>query len=161
MKQIKQIKNNLFYIGLSKNINLVEINKHLLLQKNIIEYFKCKLDLSVSKNIKIILSKKKHIIESNLIDIDVNNSIVFWHPIVAYNNMVLVNKYKNSVVFIDKPTLLNQKISEYNPITEEVAINNNFKLIYLNNIDDDITNINYTVLGFNNESIFDFTKLIN
>ena len=107
--------------------------------------FQLKLVEFVKKHIKnnnfeysIKIFKTDHIVESEIENIN-NTDIVLWHPKLAHNNLELVKSFANSIVILEKPSLYIQKISEFNYINENIAINNGFYLIY---IDDksDITN---------------------
>ncbi len=105
------------------------------LQNNIIKHLK---KYFVNIKYKIIYCDQ-HIIEKNLSAIT-DNDYVLFHPIVAANNLWLVKKYLNSVVILQNKTVLIQKISKRNSINENMAINNGFKLMYIEPNYDDITN---------------------
>lgn len=153
MENIKTI-----HLILTKNINSINIEYHLDLQKKIVEFFK---NIKLKYNIKIkIYYNSKHIIENNLKDIDRNNDYVIWHPIVAHNNLTLLKTFKNSIVILHKKTVFLQKISENNPINENMAINHNFKLLYIDNKNDDITNQDYRILGYENDFLITIDNLI-
>lgn len=153
MENIKTI-----HLILTKNINSINIEYHLDLQKKIVEFFK---NIKLKYNIKIkIYYNPKHIIENNLKDIDRNNDYVIWHPIVAHNNLTLLKTFKNSIVILHKKTVFLQKISENNPINENMAINHNFKLLYIDNKNDDITNQDYRILGYENDFLITIDNLI-
>ena len=51
----------------------------------------------------------------------------------------IVKNFALSIVILEKPTLYTQKISEFNPINENLAINNGFYIIYIQD-KSDITN---------------------
>lgn len=86
-----------------------------------------------------------HIIERNLDEIKQDDYILF-HPYVASNNLWLVKKFNNSVVILQNKTLLIQKISKRNYINENTAINNGFKLLYIDVDYNDITNDEYKLV---------------
>lgn len=88
---------------------------------------------------KVIYSPK-HIVESSLNEIDFINDIVLWHPLCAYNNLALVKKYDHSIVVLLTKTIYIQKVSENNPINENMAINHGFSIIYVDENFSDITN---------------------
>jgi hypothetical protein len=90
---------------------------------------------------KIILCDK-HIIERKISRIS-DDDIVLWHPNVAYDNLSLVKKYQNSMVVLLSRTILIQKLSPRNPINENLAINNNFNLLYVDEVFSDVTNIEW------------------
>lgn len=88
-------------------------------------------------NIKIV-KNPRHIIESHLPKFE-DNDILIWHPNVAANNLDIV-KENSSFVILQNKTILIQKISERNPINENLAINCNFRILYIDEDYDDITN---------------------
>ena len=83
---------------------------------------------------------EKHIIESTIQNIDYQNDIVFWIPVVAYNNLHLVKGFTNSIVMLLNKTILIQKISLNNPINEQMAINHGFNICYVDEEFSDLTN---------------------
>jgi len=108
------------------------------LQNNIISFVK-----QIIKNNNFtysIILNNKHIIESDLKHIDLINDIILWHPNIASDNLEIVKSFSNSIIILDKPSLYIQKISEFNPINENLAINNGFFIIYINPCTTDITN---------------------
>ena len=108
------------------------------IQKLIIRYVKEKIKF---ENIEYrFIYNPKHIFESTLVNINKDKDIVLWNPNVAGDNISVVNEFKNSVVILEKQTLFVQKISELNPINENMAINNGFYLIYINPEETEITN---------------------
>jgi hypothetical protein len=120
----------MIYIMLSK--------KYSELQRNIISFIK---DNIKNNNFQYkIIFNEKHIFESDLINIDNSKDIVLWHPNIASDNLELVKSFLNSIIILDKPSLYIQKISEWNPINENLAINNGFFIIYINPSTTDITN---------------------
>ena len=153
------MKNNkTLHLVLTKNINSINIEYHLDLQKKIVDFFK---NIKLKHNIKIkIYYSPKHIIENNLKDIDKNNDYVIWHPLVAHNNLTFLKTFKNSIVILYKKTVFLQKISENNPINENMAINHNFKILYIDNKNDDITNQDYRILGYENDFLITIDSLL-
>lgn len=114
------------------------------LQKKIIEFIKINIRNN-DFNYKLIFNPS-HIIESTLSDIQPMKDIVLWHPLVAYDNLEIVKLYANSIVILDKPSLYLQKISRFNPINENMAINNGFRIIYINPKTGDITNDDWKIV---------------
>ena len=146
------------HLILTNKITSKNIEYHLDLQNKIVHFFKQKMVDHKNIDIKIYISPK-HIIEKTLENIDKNNDYIIWHPIVAYNNLELLKTFKNSIVILKNKTVLIQKVSENNPVNENMAINNNFKLLYMNN-NDDITNQDYRILGYANDYLITFENLI-
>ena len=132
------------YLILTRKIEQKNINHHLDFQRKIVKFIRSSIDSKIRINI---IYSHKHLYEYDLKDIDVNNDIILWHPIVAHNNLTLLTSFKNSIVLLQKKTVLIQRISENNPINENMAINHNFQIMYLEPDNDDITNEDYTILG--------------
>ena len=115
------------------------------LQVKIINFLKEKLKNFDSKKFKIIYCQK-HIVEKNIKEIDILNDYVLWHANVAYNNLSLVKKYVNSIVILEHKTVLIQKISNRNPINENMALNHNFDLMYIEEDYNDVTNLEWKLV---------------
>ena len=145
------------HLILTNKIDSVNIDYHLDLQKKIILFIKENI-LSQTIKTKIYISPK-HIIEKTIENIDRENDYVIWHPLTAFNNLTLLKTFKNSIVLLHKKTVLIQRISENNPINENMAINHNFKLLYIDN-NDDITNQDYRILGYESDYLITLEKLI-
>ena len=60
--------------------------------------------------------------------------------------MALVKKYINSIVILEHKTVLIQKISNRNPINENMALNHNFDLMYIEEDYNDITNLEWKLV---------------
>lgn len=60
-----------------------------------------------------------------------HSDFIFWHPIIAGNNVEVVRSYPKSIVILEHQTILNEKISKVNPINEVTAVNNSFYIMYL------------------------------
>lgn len=150
------------YLLLTNNIQSVKIEYYLFLQKEIVKFISENLKNKIDSKIELIFNNK-HIIEERISHIDRNNSIVLWHPLVAFNNLELVKKFKNSIVILPSKTVLTQYISENNPINENLALNHNFKILYMNTDSNltDITNLNYQILGYEEDYLIDTEKIIN
>jgi hypothetical protein len=108
-------------------------------QKEIINFFKNKIK---SNNIeyKILFMKELIIPDFIVEEIDKQNDIIFWEPKLAHYNIELMKTFSNSIVILKKPTIYLQKISEFNYINENMAINNGFFIMYINPEMIDITN---------------------
>ena len=145
------------HLILTNKIDSVNIDYHLDLQKKIILFIKENI-LSQTIKTKIYISPK-HIIEKTIENIDRENDYVIWHPLTAFNNLTLLKTFKNSIVLLHKKTVLIQRIPENNPINENMAINHNFKLLYIDN-NDDITNQDYRILGYESDYLITLEKLI-
>lgn len=127
-------------------------------QKNIIKFIKEKIKYN---NINYhIIYNPKHIFENTLVDINHSLDIVLWHPKVAYNNLEIVKQFKNSIVILERPSLLIQKVSEHNPINENTAINHGFYLIYINPERDDITNNEWRLVVQEENYLMDVERLL-
>lgn len=146
------------HLILSKKIESVNIDYHLDLQKKIVNYFKQFTKENPNINVKIYIVPK-HIVEKTIERIDKTDYII-WHPLVAHNNLTLLKTFKNSIVMLEKKTVLLQKISVNNPVNENMAINHNFKLIYIDEQNDDITNIDYRILGYSGDFLISREQLL-
>lgn len=60
-----------------------------------------------------------------------NSDYVLWNPLVAGRNLDFVRQFQNSIVLLEKQTLLSEKINKTNPINENLAVNYGFYLMYL------------------------------
>ena len=142
----------MIYVILSK------ANSTSTLQKKIIEFIKQNIKNN-NFEYKLIFSDKKHIIESELEEVNPSKDIVFWEPIIAYDNLELVKNFSISIVILEKPTLYTQKISEFNPINENLAINNGFYIIYIQD-SLDITNEDWKLVISEDSYLMKIDKLI-
>lgn len=119
-------------------VYIILSNKDTNHRKKIIEFVR---DVIKNKGYEYsILFTEQHIIENKLSHIDNNNDIVLWEPIIAHDNLELMKTFRNSIVILSKPTVYLQKISKYNPINENMAINHSFFIIYIKPRSMDITN---------------------
>jgi hypothetical protein len=91
-------------------------------------------------NIRIIVSPR-HIVESKLPKFT-EADLLLWHPRVAGENLELVREH-NSLVVLASRTIYVQKVSGRNPINENLAVNNNFRLLYIDENFSDITNADW------------------
>lgn len=132
-------------------------NDELNIQTEIVKYLSDNFDKSIK--VQIIVTKTKHIIESLLSHIN-SDSYVFWHPTVASDNLALVKQYRNSIVIIKRQTVYIQKTSKFNPINENMAINHNFKIMYLSS-DVENTNIDYKTVLDSSQYTINIEKLNN
>lgn len=133
----------MIYILLSNNKN----DKHIIeVQTKIIEFLKSNFVGVLDKSKYSIIFCPTHIIESTLKHIDKFNDTVIWHPNVAANNLTLVRQYTNSIIVLRHKTLLLQKISKRNPINENLAVNNDIKLMYIESEYNDITNLDWKLV---------------
>lgn len=146
------------HLILTKKINQKNIEYHLDLQKKIVNFLRTNIDRKIRINI---IYSEKHLFEKEIEHIDINEDIVLWHPIVAHNNLTLLTTMKNAIVILPKKTVLIQRISENNPINENMAINHNFQVMYIDPTNDDITNEDYTILGYEDDYLFTIEKLTN
>lgn len=145
------------YLILTKKINQKNIDGHLDLQRKIVNF----LQTNIAGKIRInIIYADKHLYEKDLEEIDFNNDVILWHPIVAHNNLTLLTTMKNAIVILLKKTVLIQRISENNPINENMAINHNFQIMYIDPTNDDITNEDYTILGYEDDYLYTIEKLL-
>ena len=103
----------------------------------------------------------QHIIESEISFINPEKDIVLWEPIVAYNNLEIVKSYLNSIVILERPSVYIQKISKFNPINENMAINHSFYLFYLNPDERDITNDEWKLVVKEEMYLLTFDKLFD
>lgn len=101
----------------------------------------------------------QHIIESKLPTFN-KEDIIIWHPKVAGDNLDIMKQYVNSIVVLEKKTILIQKVSKNNPITENMSINHEFKIMYINPDVDDITNEEWQLVISENHYTITINKLI-
>jgi hypothetical protein len=118
-------------------IYILLANEKSVLQSKIVEFVKTHIKNN-NFEYSLIICKTIHIIEETIAHIN-NTDIVLWHPKIAHFNLELVKSFGNSIVILEKPSLYIQKISEFNYINENIAINNGFYLIYIED-KSDITN---------------------
>lgn len=145
----------MIYILLTKE----KIPFQLEIQKNIINYLKSYLSNNPNIPYKIIYCPL-HIIEKNLSEIKQDDFVLF-HPFVAANNLSIVKSYFNSIVILRHKTILIQKISKRNQINENLAINNGFKILYMEPEYDDITNDSYKLIIQPEEYLVSIQSIIN
>lgn len=141
------------YLILTLPISSKNIHNHLELQKKIVNFLK----ENLTEKFNIIFTGK-HLIEDGIKHIDLNNDVVLWHPLVASNNLSVIKKYKYSIIILKHKTVLIQKVSDNNPVNENMAVNHNFKLLYMEE-NDDITNEDYEVLGSKEDYIITIDKI--
>lgn len=102
----------------------------------------------------------QHIIESKLPQFKAED-IIIWHPVTAGNNLDIMKQYTNSIVILPRKTILIQKISKNNPITENMAINHEFKILYIDPSAEEITNEEWKLVIPENHYSITIEKLIN
>lgn len=88
---------------------------------------------------KIIFSKI-NLDDSDFSNIDTKLDVVLWHPNVASNNLDFVKSCKYSIVVLQSKTILIQRASPKNPITENMAVNHGFNIVYIDSVDKELTN---------------------
>lgn len=136
---------------------------YILLQNDDSEYNKIIVNFlskSIDRKTKVkIIGCNKHIIESDISMIN-EDDYVFWNPNLASNNLYLLREFRNSVVVLKHQTFYIQKSNKKNPITENMAINLNFKLIYIEEQNENINN-DYSLILDKSYYIFDINKLNN
>jgi hypothetical protein len=93
---------------------------------------------------KVIIVENECLLEKDLIDVCVDDFII-WTPITASQNLVHVTNFYNSVVVLENTTTYIRKLSDTNPINENLSLNHNFKIMYLREYDD-ITNDEYKLI---------------
>lgn len=128
------------------------------IQSLIIEYVKQHIKLN-NFEYKLVFNKQ-HITENSIEHINREKDIVLWNPSVAYQNMEVLKTFVNSIVILEKPSIYIQKVSELNPITENMAVNNGFFIVYINPESDDITNSEYKMIVENDTYLFTTEKLL-
>jgi ribosome-binding ATPase YchF (GTP1/OBG family) len=99
-----------------------------------------------------IIKSKYHLTDSVLKDIDFKKDILLWEPKIANHNLEIVKRFEKSIVILERPTIYLQKISEHNPINENMAINHGFLIMYLKPEIIDITNEEWKLVI--NESMY-------
>ena len=107
------------------------------LQPKIITFLK---KLLIGYNLKIIINPT-HIIENKLPKFT-EHDLLLWHPIIGAENIEIL-KNNNSLVILLNKTIYLQRISKRNPINENLAVNNNFRILYIDELFSDITNADY------------------
>lgn len=127
--------------------NNSEIKFILELQTKILNFLKENFVGKIDKSKYSIIYCNKHIIESTLSHIDKKNDIVLWHPNLGGDNLSILKQYINSIVVLRHKTLLLQKISYRNMINENMAVNHDFKLMYIENDYNDITNSDWKLVS--------------
>ena len=154
------------YGELSKSGIITEITKTgfetiLFKQKQIIDFLKLNIR---SNNIKYKLMFAKQNMDDKDIEQINQNDIVLWHPNIAASNIDFVKRFKHSIVLLQSKTVLIQKESVKNPITENMAVNHGFYIMYLDEFDKESTNADWSMV-VNQDSYlvtFDrFKKLIS
>ncbi len=133
-------------------LNSIQLNR----QKSIINWVKSNIQYKYSY--QLCFFNKQHILDIEIEHIK-NDDIILWNPDLVWNNLDQVKKFKNSVVILDKPTVLIQKASELNPVNENMAINNGFRIIYINPERDDITNKDWKLVVEDSVWKITFTEL--
>lgn len=124
--------------------------------KEIVSFLSKKINRN--RTVKIIKCNK-HIIEQTLSHIN-SDDYVLWNPKLASDNLYLVNQFRNSVVILKHQTFYIQKNNIKNPITENMAINNNFKIAYIDETETNV-NSNYSLILDKSYYLFDINKLNN
>lgn len=138
----------MIYFIISKEKNLI--------QENIISFIKS--NIKPLYNYRIIFSST-HINDSDIKFVVKEKDIIFWEPIVAYNNLEILKSIQNSIVILERPTILIQKISRFNYINENMAINHGFFIFYLKPDENDITNSEWKLAVKSDLYLIDNTKL--
>lgn len=133
----------------------IEFQKEI--QNKIIQYLKQYFNEKIKYSI---IYCPLHIIEKNIKHIT-NNDYILFHPYVASNNLSIVKQFFNSIVILRHKTILIQKISKRNQINENLAINNGFKLLYIEPNYDDITNDNYKLIVHPEDYLISIQSIIN
>jgi hypothetical protein len=129
-----------------------------LIQTEIIHFIKEKIKLNYNYHIIFV---ETHINDNEIKFIIKDKDIVFWEPSVAHNNLEILKRIQNSIVILEKPTILVQKISKFNYINENMAINHGFFLYYLNPDENDITNSEWKLVIKSDLYLIDSIKLKN
>jgi hypothetical protein len=127
-------------------------------RKKIIEYVR----LNIKNNgIKYqFIFVPDYIIEKDINFIDKGKDIVLWQPLIANINLELLKSFVNSIVILSKPTVYLQKISKYNPINENMAINHRFYIVYISPKKIDITNNEWKLVVKEEMFIISIEKLL-
>lgn len=135
-------------------------------QKNLVRFFKdLKINNTLSINIKLIFVDL-FIIEQQLNDVNLaikenKYTYIFWNKYVAGKNLWLVKQYFKSIVVLENKTILIRKISDDNPINEQLASNNGFHILYMDETKDDVTNIEYKLVIHRDQYLIEQQKLIH
>ena len=137
------------YIMLSKQIDDM--------QDKIIEFVKKTLRINnVNYHLKFF---DKHINDDEISEIK-ESDFLLWHSKVAGDNLAIVTDFKNSIVLLEQKTVLVRKISERNPINENLAINHGFFILYINEYDSEVTNKEWKIVVQDNLYLLTFDKFI-
>lgn len=112
-------------------------------QKNMIKFISDNRDKLSPFKIKFIYCDD-YIFEDKLPDFT-KKDIIIWNNELAGRNLDIVKRFQKSVVLLPKRTILTQKQSKFNPITENMAINHDFKIMYISN-EIDITNEEWSLV---------------
>lgn len=97
-----------------------------------------------SIQVKIKILENECINDVELSDVG-ESDFILWTPLCASQNLALVKKYHNSVVILENKTTYIRKISDDNPVNENMSINHDFKILYLREYND-ITNDGYKLI---------------
>jgi hypothetical protein len=111
------------------------------LQPKSIAYLKSLLRELPERQRYSIVYNPKHIFESRLPEF-FPEDVLLWHPNVAADNLDIVGRHHSYVLLMNR-TIYIQKLSMRNPVNENMAMNNDFKLLYIDEAFSDITNDNY------------------
>ena len=135
-------------------IHVILSNQFSVSKNNIIKF--------VKQHIKPNFNYKLHFFQNHIRDfsfVDTKKDIILWQPNIANFNLEYVKQCYYSIVILDKPTIYVQKISQYNYINENMAINGGFYILYLNPSNNDITNDEWKLAVKEDMFLVDLEKL--
>lgn len=98
--------------------------------------------------------------DSNFAEVNTKNDLVFFDKNFAYNNIDVVKSCYNGVVLLERETVYFRKINKNNPVNEEMAINHNFQVAYLNPEEKENTNLDYKIIVENKNYIFNLNQIL-
>ena len=116
--------------------------------------------LEVNEIQKIIVLPIDLFFDDKIEMIDKVNDYVFIDKNFAYNNIDVVKSFQNGVVLLDNETVFFRKINKLNPVNENLALNHNFKILYLKPDTVENTNDEYKIIVDNNNYLFDYGKFL-
>lgn len=139
------------YLILKPNSN-GKINDY---QQMIIDFF---IDLNKIQKINILTIDL--FFDDRISMIDLEKDYVFIDKNFAYNNIDVVKSFQYGVVLLENETVYLRKINKLNPVNENLALNHNFKILYLKPETQENTNDEYKIIVDNNSYLFNYEKFL-
>lgn len=125
-------------------------------QRLIVEFL-----LPLNKIQKINLLTIDLFFDDRIENVDLMNDYVFIDKDFAYNNLDVVKSFQHGVVMLENETVYFRKINKLNPVNENLALNHNFKILYLKPETQENTNDEYRIIVDNSNYLFNYEKLVS